>query len=69
MAIKVFQVITESFKENSNELEEMIQYVTSEENTMLSVVEHFTTHCEQYEEDLKSVRDVLSIVQHIGKRK
>jgi len=64
--MKVFEVITERCTEDSTEVITTVQYVTSKENTLLSVTNYFTEHCEQYEMNLKSVREVLTIVQHIG---
>ena len=63
--MKVFEVRTERCKAGSKEIIEAVQYVTSEEDTLLSVIEYFTKYCEEYEEDLKGVREVLVIVQHI----
>jgi hypothetical protein len=65
--MKVFEVTTEHIKNDSKEIIPSVQYVTSEENTIKSVVDYFTNHCEQYEEDLKSVREVVVIVQHLKK--
>jgi len=63
--MKVFEVTTIRFKKNSKETIDTVQYVTSTKNTLLSVVDYFTKHCEQYEEALKGVREVLVIAQNI----
>lgn len=63
--MKVFEVKTEHCKAGSKEIIESVQYVTSEKDTLLSVTEYFTRHCEEHEEDLKSVKEVVTIVQHI----
>ena len=63
--MKVFEVTTEYCKGDSKEIETMVQYVTSQSDTLKSVVDYFTAHCEQYGEDLKGVREVLVLVQHI----
>ena len=63
--MKVFEVRTERCESDSNKITESVQYVTSEKDSLLSVTEYFTKHCEEYEEDLKGVREVLAIVQHI----
>lgn len=63
--MKVFEVTTESYPSDSNKIETSVQYVTAEDNNLKSVADHFTMHCEQYEEELKGVREVLVIVQHI----
>ncbi|MCK5616810.1 hypothetical protein KAR91_83890 [Candidatus Pacearchaeota archaeon] len=65
--MKVFEVRTERCEPDSKNITESVQYVTSEEDTLLSVTEHFTKYCEEYEEDLKSVKEVVTIVQHIKK--
>jgi hypothetical protein len=63
--MKVFEVITERTNEDTKEVTQTRSFVTSEDNTLKSVVDHFTKHCDEYEYDLLSVRDVLTIVQHI----
>ena len=63
--MKVFEVITEHCEGDSKEITTTRQYVTSDDNTLKSVCDYFTTHCEQYEQDLISVRDILTIVQNI----
>ena len=63
--MKVFEVITEYCEGDSKEIHTMAQYVTSEENTLLSVTKHFTKHCEEYERDLKSVKEIVTITEHI----
>ena len=63
--MKVFEVRTERCEPDGNKITESVQYVTSEKGTLLSVAEYFTRHCEEYEEDLKSVKEVVTIVQHI----
>ena len=63
--MKVFAVITERCKEDNKEIVNVIKYVTSAKDTLLSVTEYFTQYCEEYEEDLKSVKEVITVVQHI----
>lgn len=63
--MKVFEVITEHCEGDSKEITKTVQYVTSEENTLLSVVDHFTRECMEYEKDLIGVREVLVITQNI----
>jgi len=65
--MKIFEVTTEHCKGDDNEIIKTVQYVTAEKNTLLSVTEYFTVHCEQYEKDLIGVREVLVIVEHITK--
>jgi ribosomal protein S15P/S13E len=65
MAIKVFQVICEYTGDDGEVIEES-QFVTHESNSLLGVTKHFTKHCDEFEKDLKSVRDVLNIVEHIN---
>lgn len=64
---KVFEVITETYPKDTTEVIEQRQYVTSEDDNLLDVAEYFKMHCEQFEEELKSVREVLVIVHHIKK--
>lgn len=63
--MKVFEVITEHYPSNSNEITTERQYVTSEDDSMKLVVDHFTRHCYEYEKELKSVREVITITQKI----
>ena len=63
--MKVFEVITETSVDDSNEIIEEVQYVTSDQDTLKSVTDYFTQHCYEYEKELRSVREVLVIVQHI----
>ena len=65
--MKVFEVIVEYCKDDSTEIITSREFVTSEDNTIKSVVDYFTQHCVEYEKELKSVREVLTIVQSIGK--
>ena len=63
--MKVFEVICEYCQDGSEEMVTVQQYVTSEENTLKSIVDHFTRHCLEYEKNLVGVREVLTIVQHL----
>lgn len=63
--MKVFEVITERCEPDSKKVTQSVQYVTSEKGTILSVTEHFTQHCEEYEESLISIKEAVTIVQHI----
>lgn len=63
--MKVFEVRTEHCKKNSKKITETVKYVTSEKGTLLSVTEYFTKYCEEYGKELKGIREVLVIVQHI----
>jgi hypothetical protein len=47
--MKVFEVVTEFCRRGSQDIEKEVQYVTSEEDTLLSVAEYFTRHCFEYE--------------------
>lgn len=67
--MKVFEVICQFCPDDSKEILTETEYVTSEENTLKSVVDYFTRHCYEYEKDLISVREVLTIVQHIKEQK
>lgn len=66
--MKVFEAITEHDVLGSNEIQKEMNYVTSYEDTLKSVADYFTEHCEQYEKELMSVREVLTISAHIDTR-
>jgi len=63
--MKVFEVRIETY-DDDDEIMELISYVISEDDTLLTVVDHFTKHCEAYDESLKGVREVLTVVERIG---
>ncbi len=63
--MKVFEVSTEHSEGDSKEILTTVQYVTSEKNTLKSVTDYFTQHCYEYEKDLKGVREILTIVEHV----
>lgn len=63
--MKVFEVITEYSMGDDPEIITERQYVTSKEDTLKSVTDHFTRHCDEYEKTLKGVREVLTIVTHV----
>ncbi len=63
--MKVFEVLTEHCEGDSKNITTSCQYVTSSENTLKSVVDHYTKHCYEYQKDLKGVKEVLTIVEHI----
>ena len=65
VVMKVFQVSTEYSKDDSNEIVEQVQYVTHDSDSLLKVTEHFTQHCEEFGMELKCVREVLTVCQHI----
>ena len=67
--MKVFEVTTEHCEGDSKEILTTVQYVTSAKGTLKSVTDYFTEECEQYEKDLKGIREVLVIVQHIKAHK
>ena len=62
--MKLFEVITEHLEEDKSVTTQR-QYVTAEDNSLLTVTRHFEKHCEEYEEELKLVSYVADIVQHI----
>ena len=67
--MKVFEVITEFAVKDEHEITRETQYVTSEEDSILTVTEYFARHCFEYEKELISVREVITIVQHIEGKK
>lgn len=62
--MNIFEVKTE-YEDENGKIITTNQYVTSEENTLKSVTDYFTVHCDQYREELKAVQCVAVIVQHI----
>ncbi len=64
--MKVFEVITEYCIGDSKEITRSTEYVTAKDNKIMTVVLHMDKHCEQYEKELISIRDVLTIVRNIG---
>ena len=64
--MKVFEVTCEYCESDSKEITTEVQYVTSELDTLKSVIDYFTNHCFEYEKHLLGVREVLTIVQHIN---
>lgn len=64
--MKLFEVVTE-IPEEDGKIRTMRQYVTQEDNSLEAVAIYFQRHCEQFEEELKTVSYVADIVQHIKK--
>ena len=62
---KVFEVITEATNSENSEIVETRQYVTSDSDSMLAVVNYYTRQCREYMLDLKSVSEILSISNNI----
>ena len=69
--MKVFEVITEESNNETLEISTSRQYVTSEDNSLLSVTEYFTHQCSQLTMELTSVREILTVSNNIttGKSK
>lgn len=65
--MKVFEVITEFSMAGDKEIQTTVEYVTSDDDDLLLVAEHFTRHCLEYEKTLKSIREVITVSQHIDK--
>jgi thioredoxin-related protein len=64
--MKVFEVIVFRTSDISTEVTEERRFVTSEDDSLLSVVKHYTKYCEEFNRDLISVREVLNVVEHLG---
>jgi len=62
--MKLFEVICEYCNEDFEIVSER-QFVTADDDSFQAVVNHFINHCQEYEKDLKSVKEVLTIVQHL----
>ncbi len=54
--MKVFEVTTEHCEGDSKEITKTVQYVTSSDNRLKSVVDYYTKHCYQYAKELIGVR-------------
>ena len=65
--MRVFEVICEYPDQKSDAIITERQYVTAEQDTIKAVTDYFTEYCYQYEKELKSIGEVLIIVQHIPK--
>ena len=63
--MKVFEVKTQRLAKDSNNLHDTVRYVTTDDDSLLTVAKEYTEYCEQYEEDLVSVREVITICHHI----
>lgn len=64
--MKIFEVRSEYMEEN-REITEQIQYVAGDDIQQVCI--HFVVECEQFERDLKSVRQVLTVVQDLRSSK
>ncbi len=64
--MKVFEVLTEYYHPITDVILKETQYVTSEKNTIKSVTDYFDMHCKDYNKELKSIREILTVVEHIG---
>lgn len=63
--MKVFEVRTERCEGDSKEIIETVIYVTSSDNELKTIVDHYVIHCNHYEMDLKGVREVLTVAHRI----
>lgn len=63
--MKVFEVICEYCESSSTAVIEERHFVTAEDDSLQSVVNYFTQHCEEYEKDLKGVHAILTVSQRI----
>ena len=61
--MKVFEVLVERYPEDSKEIIEARQYVTS--SSLLLVTKHFAQRCDELGNELKSVREVLTVSETI----
>lgn len=64
--MKVFEITTEHCVDDSVEIMVTVRYVTSESDTLKSIVDYYTEHCNVTDKILKGVREVLTIVNHIS---
>jgi len=63
--MKVFEVKTQRLAKDSNKLHDTVRYVTAADDSLLTVAKEYTEFCEQHEEELLSVREVITICHHI----
>ena len=63
--MKVFEVITEYCEGAGKEVTRDRSYVTAQGDDFLLVVKQMVLHCLQYQKDLVSVAEVLTVVEHI----
>ncbi len=69
VTIDVMEVTTDVMGVESKEIILEKQYVTSDDDTMKTVVDHFSKYCFEIEANLVCVREVLTIVQNIRSSK
>lgn len=63
--MKVFEVITEHCEDGSDKLITTRQYVISDDDSMKTVVDHFTRHCVEFDKELKAVQEVVTVTERI----
>ena len=64
--MKVFMVVYESY-DNSTSCFNNIEYVTSDFDNIVDVVLYYSKFCEEIEAELKEVKEIITITQHIEK--
>ena len=62
--MNVFLVVSESSDEQGK-ITEISKCVTCHDDKLSTVIKHCEDHCESYGEDLKMVKEVATIVEHI----
>ena len=62
--MKVFQVISERIDEEGRVVD-VERYVTATDNSLKTVCDWYTRHCDEYEENLKLVREVITVCHQI----
>lgn len=63
--MKVFEIVTEHYPENSKEIRTQVEYAISNDDRLLTVAKWYQNHCYQYEFELKQVKEVLTISNQI----
>ena len=61
--MKIFEVQYETYVADEQELTEVHEYVVADD--LKQVTDHLTEFCEQYDHDLKLVREVLVVVRDL----
>jgi len=64
--MKVFEVLLERCSDLCREdVEEERHFVTSCDDSILSVANHFSKYCEEMDAELRCVREILTVTEHL----
>ena len=66
--MKVFEVLLERCSDLCREvIEEERHFVTSCDDSILTVAEHFNRYCSETDTELIGIREALTITEHLGR--